>query len=94
MLNKFYLYLFQLLETYIINIDSVEKLILDNLTFTSIQGNSEDSYEIYILFLSKLILDGSEDSSISNIQIINSQIGFLNFLSCSRFSINDKYVYN
>ena len=63
----------------LINIDSVEKLILGNLTFTSIQGDSEDSFEIYILFLSKLILDGSEDSSISNIEVINSQVGLLNF---------------
>ena len=63
----------------LINIDSADEIIFENLTFSNIKGGSEDSYESYILHLSKFNLEGIENSSISKILINDSQIGFINF---------------
>ena len=63
----------------LINIDSANEIIFENLTFLNIKGGSEDSYESYILHLSRFNLEGIENSSISKILINDSQIGFINF---------------
>ena len=74
----------------LINIDSTNILSFSNLNFSQIKGSTEDSVDISALLINNYILDGSENSMISNINIDNSKMGLLNFYSVSGSPSNYK----
>ena len=66
-----------------INVDSSTFLNFDNLTFSEVHGDSNDSVNSYGVLLTNLDLSWDQNSTITNIKMNNSLIGFLSFYSIS-----------
>ena len=67
----------------LINIDSSITLNFNNITFSDVHGDSSNSVNSYGVLLTNLDLSGDQNSTISNIKMSNSLIGFLGFYSIS-----------
>ena len=67
----------------LINIDSSITLNFNNITFSDVHGDSSNSVNSYGVLLTNLDLSGDQNSTISNIKMSNSLIGFLCFYSIS-----------
>ena len=67
----------------LINVDSSTIFKFDNVTFSEVHGNSSNSISSYWVLLTNFDLSGNRNSTITNIKISNSLIGFLFFNSIS-----------
>ena len=67
----------------LINIDSSITLNFNNITFSDVHGDSSNSVNSYGVLLTNFDLSGDQNSTITNIKMSNSLIGFLSFYSVS-----------